>query len=173
MHTRVNFRLDAALVDLHLDGAVGLLLGADHLGLQHAERAVDQVHAAPPVREVLLANLPDGLEETMNWGIIAYEVPLSIYPNTYNAQPLMHSALASQKNHMSIYMGCLQGEGRAREDFIEEYRATGKRMDLGKGCVRFKKLDDLPIDVIAKYAGALSVEKLCAIHDEYAASRRR
>ena len=138
-----------------------------------AELPDDRAAALTVVLDALRQSLPSGLEENINWGMITFEVPLSTYPKTYNGQPLMHTAVASQKNHMSIYMGCLQGEGRAREDFIEEYRATGKRMDLGKGCVRFKKLDDLPIDVIAKYAGALSVEKLCAIHDEYAASRRR
>jgi hypothetical protein len=103
--------------------------------------------------------------------MIAFEVPLSTYPNTYNGQPLMHTAVASQKNYMAIYLGCLQGEGPNRDNFIAEYKATGKRMDLGKGCVRFRKLDDLPLDLITKYAGSLSVEQLCEMHDHYAASR--
>jgi len=136
-----------------------------------AELPDDRAEALTAVVDALRNELPSGLDETINWGMIAFEVPLSTYPNTYNGQPLMHTAVANQKNHMAIYLSCLQGEGRSRDDFITDYQATGKRMDLGKGCVRFRKLDDLPLDLIAKYAGSLSVEQLCAVHDEYAASR--
>jgi uncharacterized protein YdhG (YjbR/CyaY superfamily) len=138
-----------------------------------AELPDDRVEALTVVLKALRKKLPEGLEENINWGMIAFEVPLSVYPNTYNGQPIMHTAVASQKNHMAIYMGCLQGDGRGRESFIEDYKATGKRLDIGKGCVRFRKLDDLPVDVIAKYAGAVSIEQLCAIHDEYAATPRK
>ena len=136
-----------------------------------AELPDDRAEALTVVLRALRKKLPSGLDETINWGMIAFEVPLSTYPNSYNGQPLMHTAVANQKNHMAIYLGCLQGEGRSRENFIAEYKATGKRMDLGKGCVRFRKVDDLPLDLIAKYAGSLSVEQLCAVHDEYSASR--
>ncbi len=56
------------------------------------------------VREVILQNLPEGYEESMNWGMICYQVPLTTYPDTYNKQPLMYAALASQKNHMAVYL---------------------------------------------------------------------
>ena len=134
----------------------------------------DRRTAITAVREVLLANLPDGLEETMNWGIIAYEVPLSIYPNTYNAQPLMHSALASQKNHMALYLGCLRGGDTDRRDAFEEaYRASGHKPNMGGGCVRFRSLDALPLDVVAEFVGQPDVPTLCAIHDEMRAARKK
>ena len=76
----------------------------------------------------------------MNWGMITYEVPLSIYPNTYNEQPLMFAALASQKNHMAVYLSGIYSSDELREKFIADYKDTGKRMDIGKSCVRFKKL---------------------------------
>jgi len=137
-----------------------------------AELPADRAEALTVVLTALRKKLPKGLEENINWGMVTFEVPLATYPDTYNGQPLMHTAVANQKNHMSIYLGCLHGEGRGRQDFIEAYKATGKRMDLGKGCVRFKKIEDLPLDLIATYAGRLSVKQLCDVHDEYAASRR-
>ena len=110
----------------------------------------DRQTAIKAVREVILENLPEGYQETMNWGMISYEVPLEIYPNTYNGRPLSYVALASQKNHMAVYlMSIYSGVENARR-FEEAYKATGKRYDVGKACVRFKKLDDLPLPLIAE-----------------------
>ena len=83
-----------------------------------AELPDDRAEALTVVLKALRKKLPKGLEENINWGMIAFEVPLSVYPKTYNGQPIMHTAVASQKNHMAIYMGCLQGDGRGRENFI-------------------------------------------------------
>jgi len=95
----------------------------------------------------------------MNWGMIAYEVPLKICPETYNGQPLMYAALASQKNHMAVYLtGCYMSEA-ARERFEKAYRAAGKRLDAGNSCVRFKKLDDLPLDVIGETIAEYGVDE--------------
>ena len=106
--------------------------------------------ALQAVRRVILDNLPDGIEEVINWGMITYQVPLEIYPDTYNKKPLMYAALASQKNHMSVYlMGIYMDEG-SREKFESSYRATGKRYDVGKSCVRFRRLDDLPLELIGE-----------------------
>ena len=113
-----------------------------------AELPDDRRAAISAVREVILENLPDGYEESMNWGMIAYEVPLSTYPDTYNGQPLSYAALASQKNHMAVYLSGIYMDEDAREKFERDYRATGKRFDVGKSCVRFRKLDDLPLPVI-------------------------
>lgn len=110
------------------------------------------------VRGVILEHLPEGYEETMNWGMITYQVPLDIYPDTYNKQPLMYAALASQKNHMAVYLsGIYMFEDKA-EHFQEAYKATGKRLDMGKSCVRFRNLDDLPLDLIGKAIAALPLE---------------
>ncbi len=71
------------------------------------ELSDDRKEAISIVRQTILENLPDGYDEVMNWGMITYEVPLETYPNTYNGKPLMYSALASQNNHMSVYLtGC-------------------------------------------------------------------
>ncbi len=113
-----------------------------------AELTPDRREAIEAVRNTILANLPDGYEEAMNWGMISYQVPLETYPDTYNKQPLMYAALASQKSHMAVYLtGIYMDEGE-RSAFEEAYRATGKRYDVGKSCVRFKRLDDLPVDLI-------------------------
>lgn len=110
------------------------------------------------VRDTILENLPDGYEESINWGMITYEVPLSTYPDTYNEQPLMYAALASQKNHMAVYLSGIYTDAEKRAGFEEAYRATGKRYDVGKSCVRFKKLDDLPLEVIGTAISSMPVE---------------
>jgi len=111
------------------------------------------------LRQVILENLPDGYEEAMNWGMIAYQVPLETYPDTYNKKPLMYAALASQKNHMAVYLTAIYMDEGAKREFETAYRATGKRYDVGKSCVRFKKLDDLPVELIASAVASLSVDE--------------
>ena len=118
------------------------------------------------VRQTILENLPEGYEETMNWGMICYEVPLKTHPNTYNKKPLMYAALASQKNHMAVYLSGIYINEKAREDFEKTYRATGKRFDVGKSCVRFRKLDDLPLELIGKAIASLSVRDFVARFEE-------
>ena len=90
--------------------------------------------------------------------MITYEVPLANNPDTYNGKPLMYAALASQKNHMAVYLTGVYATSELRETFLEEYRATGKRLDMGQSCVRFKKLDDLPLEVIGRAIAAYDVD---------------
>ncbi len=108
----------------------------------------------------------------MNWGMIAYQVPLERYPDTYNGQPLLYAALASQKNHMAVYLMGIYGSDALREKFEAAYRATGKRMDIGKSCVRFRRLDDLPLDVVGDAIAAVSLDDLLAMHDHAASLRK-
>jgi hypothetical protein len=112
------------------------------------------------VRQVILKNLPDGYEEMMNWGMITYQVPLETYPDTYNGQPLMYAALASQKNHMAIYLTGIYVSESSRSEFEAAYKATGKRFDVGKSCVRFRKIDDLPLPLIGDSIASVNVEDL-------------
>jgi uncharacterized protein YdhG (YjbR/CyaY superfamily) len=112
------------------------------------------------VRDVIIANLPDGYEEVMNWGMITYQVPLETYSDTYNGQPLMYAALASQKNHMAVYLTGIYISEPAQNEFEQAYRATGKKFDMGKSCVRFKKIDDLPLDLIGKTIASVPVDAL-------------
>lgn len=131
----------------------------------------DRREAIAAVRDVVLDRLPEGVVERMNWGMIAYEVPLETYPDTYNGKPLLYAALASQKQHMALYLQGLYGNDALRERFEDAYRATGKRLDAGKACVRFKRLADLPLDVVGDAVAAMSVEEFCALHDAAASLR--
>jgi uncharacterized protein YdhG (YjbR/CyaY superfamily) len=132
----------------------------------------DRREAIEAVRAVILENLPDGYEEAMNWGMITYQIPLETYPDTYNKQPLMFAALASQKNHMAVYLTGTYVSEEARDEFEKAYRASGKRFDAGKSCVRFRKLDDLPLDLIGQTIAAVPVERLIARVEEAGSARK-
>ncbi|MBN1267416.1 MAG: DUF1801 domain-containing protein [Anaerolineales bacterium] len=123
-----------------------------------AELPEDRREAIETVREVILDNLPAGYEEVMNWGMITYQVPLEVYPDTYNKQPLMYAALASQKNHMAVYLTSIYLDEDAGKAFETAYRATKKRYDAGKSCVRFRRLEDLPLELIGRSIAAYDPE---------------
>lgn len=108
--------------------------------------------AIEAVRRVILENLDPLYEEGMQYGMIGYYVPHKIYPPGYHCdpkQPLPFICLASQKNYISLYLGCVYGAEREKP-FREAWAKTGKKLDMGKSCVRFKKVDDLALDVIGK-----------------------
>lgn len=125
-----------------------------------SELPIGRKEAIATVRKAIIENLPDGYEEVMNWGMITYQVPLKTYPDTYNKKPLIYAALASQKNHMAVYLSGIYMDEEARKKFETEYKSTGKRFDAGKSCVRFRKLDDLPVDLIRKSIASIQVEEL-------------
>ena len=124
-----------------------------------AELPEDRRQAIKQVRETILAHLPEGFEEAVNWDMITYQVPLEVYPDTYNKKPLLYAALANQKNHMAVYLTGIYLDEELNRDFEARYRATGKRYDVGKSCVRFRKLDDLPLDLIGQSIEALEMEE--------------
>jgi len=119
-------------------------------GLPEERRAV-----VSAVREMVLRNLPAGYQETMNWGAISYEVPLERYPTTYNGQPLSFAALAAQKNHYALYLMCVYEGSEQGRILRDAYAAMGKKPDVGKSCIRFKSLDDLPLDAIGGIIASL------------------
>ena len=129
--------------------------------------------AVAAVREEILAHLPEGYEEVMNWGMITYQVPLASYPETYNGKPLMYAALASQKQYMAVYLSGIYVSEEGREQFEAAYHATGKRLDAGKSCVRFRKLDDLPLALIGQTIGSLEVSQFIEIHQQSRKRNRR
>jgi uncharacterized protein YdhG (YjbR/CyaY superfamily) len=145
-----------------------------------ADNIVDYLKALPDdrrtaleaVREVIVANLPNGIVETINWGMISYEVPLAIAPNTYNGKPLSYAGLASQKRHMAVYLSGIYGDPTLRATFEERYRATGLRMDMGKSCVRFTRLQDLPLDLIGWAVSALTLQQFVDMHTRVRSARR-
>ena len=125
------------------------------------------------VRQTILDNLPQGYEEVMNWGMITYQVPLETCPDTYNGQPLMYAALASQKNHMAVYLTGIYMSEEARSRFEAAYKATGKRLDVGKSCVRFRKLEDLPLQLIGESIASEDVEGFVARSKQVTSARKR
>ena len=124
-----------------------------------SELPVDRRSAIEAVRKMILEHLPKGYEEAMNWGMITYQVPLETYPDTYNGQPLMYAALAAQKSHNAVYLTGIYMDDKARRAFEDAYCATGKRLDVGKSCVRFRKLEDLPLQVIGDAIASLQVNE--------------
>ncbi len=130
-----------------------------------AELPTDRREAINAVRKVILDNLPTGYEEMMQFGMISYVIPLERYPVTYNKQPLQYAALASQKHYMSVYLMNVYGDPDSEQWFVEQYRASGKKLDMGKSCVRFKKLDDLPLDLIGRAIARTPVEAYIEVYE--------
>jgi hypothetical protein len=106
--------------------------------------------AISAVRDAVNANLPEGYVETMAFGMIGWVIPLEDYPNTYNKQPLAIASLASQKNHMALYLMGLYSDGPELEWFEQQYVDRGMKLDMGKSCVRFKRLEQVPLDVVGE-----------------------
>ena len=118
-----------------------------------AELPEDRREALQAIRETILKNLPKGYEEGMQYGMIGYFVPHSVYPPGYHCdpkQPLPFASLASQKNYISIYLGCIYMIAEHQAWFREAWAKTGKKLDMGKSCVRCKKLEDVPLKLIGQ-----------------------
>ena len=137
-----------------------------------AELPPDRQHAMGEVRKAILDSLPDGFEEIMDFGMIGYVIPLETYPETYNGHPLQYAALASQKNYMSLYLMCIYAHEESRMWFMDELEKRGKKLNIGKACIRFKKLEDLPLDLVAEAIARASVEDYINVY-ETARSRPR
>jgi hypothetical protein len=135
-----------------------------------AELPAERRAVVAAVRDVVRRHLPEGYQETMNWGMISYEVPLERYPDTYNGQPLNYAALAAQKNYYALYLPSVYQSPEQEAWLREEFAKARKRLDLGKSCVRFKRLEDLPLDAIGRVVGSTSPEQFIA---RYEAGRQR
>ena len=118
------------------------------------------------VRSVVNAALPDGYEEGMSYGMIGWFVPLESYPETYNKQPLAYAALAAQKNGNSLYLNCVYASKERTERLRQAWAAAGKKLDMGKSCIRFKKADDLALDLLAEEIGSTPPDRFIRIYEE-------
>ncbi len=145
-----------------------------------AELPPERRAALQAVREVILKNLDRGRDgksgfvEGMGYGMMGYSVPHTIYPAGYHCdprQPLPFAGLASQKNHMSVYMMCLYQNAAEEAAFRSDWAKTGKKLDMGKCCIRFKKLDDVALDVIGRAIRRVTVKKYIATYEAALASR--
>ena len=134
-----------------------------------AELPDDRRATVSAVRDVVNAHLPNGYEETMEWGMVTWVVPLRDYPDTYNGKALSYVSLASQKNHLSIYLMGLYADSPDEAWFRGQYAERGLKLDMGKSCVRFTSLDELPLDVVGEAVARVPVAEFIA---RYEASRR-
>ena len=129
----------------------------------------DRHEAITAIREVILKNLPIGYEEGMQWGMPSYFVPLSTYPSGYKCQPdqpLPFVGFASQKNHMAFYGFCIYMDDALKDRFVGDWKKTGKKLDMGKSCVRFKKLEDVPLKVIGDTVKRVPMKKYIKQYEE-------
>jgi hypothetical protein len=118
-------------------------------------------------------NLPAGFKEGMEFGMIAWYVPLERLPDTYNGRPLGLAALASQKNYMSLYLNTVYGDPATEAWFKRRYEASGKKLDMGKSCVRFRHLEDLPLDVIGETIARVDLDSCLAAYEAARGSSRK
>lgn len=117
------------------------------------------------VRDVVRKGVPAGYEEHMGWGMITWSIPLSTFPDTYNGQPLCIAALGSQKNYCTLYLMGPYGNPVQLRMLQEGFREAGKKLDMGKSCVRFRSPDDLALDVIAEVLASTPPAKLIEWHE--------
>ena len=118
------------------------------------------------VRETILKNLNPGFKETMNWGMISYEIPLETYPETYNKQPLLFAALASQKQYVSLYLMTVYQDSKLNESLLNGFIKIGRKPNMGKSCIRFKRIDDIPLEVIGHIISKTTAEDFIEKYEE-------
>jgi uncharacterized protein YdhG (YjbR/CyaY superfamily) len=114
------------------------------------------------VRRMVKRNLPKGIQERINWGYICYEVPLAKSGPTYNGQPLCFAAIAAQKNHYALYLTAPYMDPALTRRVQETFKAAGKKLDMGKSCVRFKSLDAIPLAELGPIVAAVPMEEFIA-----------
>lgn len=122
------------------------------------------------VRSVVRKHLPAGYEETLTRGMIVYEVPLRRYPDTYNGHPLWYAALASQKGYLALHLMPVYGSATLAQRLRDGFKTAGKKLNMGKACIRFRTADDLALDAIGEVIASTSLEHFVATAQ---AARRR
>ena len=147
--------------------------GVSTVGAYLAGLPAERREAIASVRRVILKHLPPGYEETMQYGMISYVVPRSRLSNTYNSLPLAIASLASQKSYMSLYLMAVYGDPPTASWFGRRFAESGKKLDLGKSCVRFRGVEDLPLDVIGEAIARVPVDRFVALYEASRRSRRK
>jgi hypothetical protein len=121
------------------------------------------------LRNVILKNLPKGFQEGMNYGMLGYYVPHSIYPKGYHCKPtdpLPFMGFASQKNSINFYHMGIYANAALYDWFVAEYpKYSSRKLDMGKSCVRFKKFEDIPFELIGELVTKISVEDWIATYE--------
>lgn len=129
----------------------------------------DRKEAVNKLRQQILDNLPNGMEEAMNYGMLGYVIPHTVYPDGYHCdskQPLPFMNLASQKNFIAVYSMVLYAKKDLMDWFTSEYAKRCKyKLDMGKSCIRFKRMDDIPFDLIGELTSKVSTEEWIDIYE--------
>ena len=153
----------------------GLVMKSDAATVEEylSELSEERREAVSTVREVVLANLPSGYEEVMDFGMIAYVVPLSVCPKTYNGHPLMYAGIASEKNYVSVHLMNIYANQDTQRWFVECYKATGKRMNMGEVLRAVSEAGRPTVELIGEAVGKTSMEDWVAVYEALRRPRRR
>ncbi|HPF37431.1 MAG TPA: DUF1801 domain-containing protein [Phycisphaerae bacterium] len=128
----------------------------------------DRRVAINAIRKVINRNLGRGFQEGMQYGMIGYFVPHSVYPPGYHCdprQPLPFVQIASQKNHIGLYLFCVYMDEKLKREFEDAWKKTGKKLDMGKACVRCRNLEGIALDAIGDTIRKFSVESFIATYE--------
>ncbi len=134
---------------------------------------VDRQTTVEAVRAVIRRHLPQGYEEVVAKNMLVYQVPLSRYADTYNGHPLWYVALASEKSYLSLHLMPVYGSAIYAERLAEGFRKEGKRLDMGKACVRFRKIEDLALAPIGEIVESVPVDRWVEIAKSARSRRSR
>ena len=130
-----------------------------------AELPAERRAVVSAVRDMVRRHLPEGYEEAMAFGMIGYGVPLSRYPVTYNRQPLAYVAIAAQKNYCSLYLMSAYADSADERAVRLAFERAGKKLDMGKSCIRFKRVEDIPLEDIGPIIARNSVADWIATYE--------
>ena len=117
------------------------------------------------VLETVRGAIRPGFEETMSFGMIGWVVPLSTYPETYNGSPLSYAGLAMQKRHNALYLMCLYADPDSERDFRARWTAGGRRLDMGRSCLRYRTAADLDMDLVAEAVARFDADEFVALYE--------
>jgi uncharacterized protein YdhG (YjbR/CyaY superfamily) len=136
----------------------------------------DRKEPIQKLRRQILDNLPNGMEEAMNYGMLGYVIPHSVYPDGYHCDPklpLPFMNLSSQKNFVAVYSMVIYAKKDIMDWFTSEYAKRCKyKLDMGKSCIRFKKLNDIPYDLIGELTSKISAEEWIQIYEDAYKNRK-
>jgi len=140
----------------------------DYLG----ELPPDRAEVVAELRDLVNEHLPPGYQEGMLYGMISWFVPASIYPDTYNGKPLAYVSLAAQKNYYSLYLMGVYADSEEELAFRERWLARGGKLDMGRSCLRFTRVDQLHMDLLAEVIGSVPVDDFVAAAKSVREGRR-
>lgn len=132
----------------------------------------DRRDTVKKLRSLVRKHLPKGYKEAIRWGMITYEVPLKVCPETYNGEPLMYAAIASQKRHYGVYLSGMYSIPAVEKKLVSQWKKRGTRLDMGKSCIRLASWEACEPDLIAEAIAAVPMEKFVKV-SQAASSKKK